>query len=162
MNPTPNNERPVIDTRKQTGTTPQQPGTAKICGLRLMTVKEILQHIRKDAQQAHDTLKSTSSQNDIHIVLGRIHGYQVDSRVSDHIKAFIDDLRGSACAVSLHDFTRTQMCDMLQQLIAMINVEISKEEHNERVQRMHKFFTVLAEHAEEVTTWCEQSGISLF
>ena len=132
------------------------------CGLRVMTMKEVLQKIQKDAQQAHNILKSTDSQDDIHIVLNRIHGYQVDCRVSARIKAFIDDLRGSACAVSLHDFTRTQMCEMLQQLITMLEDELAQEEHNERVQRMRKFFTVLAEHAEEVTTWCEQNGVSLF
>ena len=132
------------------------------CGLRVMTMKEVLQKIQKDAKQAHDILKNTDSQDDIHIVLNRIHGYQVDCRVSDRIKAFIDDLRGSACAFSLHDITRTRMCVLLQQLITMLEAELAQEEHNERVQRMRKFFTVLAEHAEEVTTWCEQSGISLF
>lgn len=160
MNQNNNNERPVIDKRSQTGLTPMD--NAKACGLRMMTMKEVLQHILKNAQQAHNTLKTTNSQDDIHIVLDKIHGYQVDYRVSERIKAFIGDLRGSASACQQHNFTRTQMCEMLQRLIGMLNEEIAQEEHNERVHRVRIFFTVLAEHAEDVTAWCEQSGVSLF
>ena len=142
-----NNERPIIDRR---------PHTDNSCGLRMLTMKEVLQNILKDAHQAHNVLEHTNSHDDIRIVLDKIHGYQVDSRVSQNIKSIIADIRGSVHAMRLHDITRSQMCDMLHKLIAILEEAIAQEEHNEEVEAVRTSFLFMAEHAEEFVDWLNQ------
>ena len=150
-----NTEQPIIDRRQHH----HQPIT---CGLQSMPIQEVLQHIQADAKKAHAILKVTNSQDDIHIVLDKIQKYQVDFRVSQQIKDFINILRNKASALSLHDITRDKMCELLQQLIAMLEEEISHEKHNEFARHLNELFTLMAKHSDEIATWCEQSGISLF
>lgn len=146
----------VIGERRQV--VPAKPADAKRCGLKLMPVKDILQIMQEDVVTAHQALSHAESAKTVRHILSEIYEYQVDDRIPAHIQHIVADLKGNVRAMHMNDYSRSQMCDDLAQLISALVNAIAEEEHKERVDSVRTIFLVIADHSEEVTRWLEEAN----
>lgn len=126
------------------------------CGLMLMPMKEVFEHMHADVLNAQNALAFAESAKAIRHILSEIYQYQVDSRVPEHIKHMIQDIKGSVHGMHMHDFTREQMCNNLAELVTTLEYAIAQEEHAEYVKGVRRFFMIMADHAEEIVSWLEE------
>lgn len=126
------------------------------CGVMLMPMKDVYEMMHEDAVNARNALAFADSAKSVRNVLSAIYGYHIDNRVSDHIKHMIQDIKGTVRSMHTHDYTREQMCNDLSVLVTALEDAIAQEEHNECVKSIRNIFLVMADHAEEITSWLEE------
>lgn len=126
------------------------------CGVMLMPMKDVYEMMHEDAVNARDALAFADSTKAIRNILSAIYGYQIDNRVQDHIKHMVQDIKGSVHSMHMNDYTREQMCNDLAVLVTALEDAIAQEEHAECVKSIRNIFMVMADHAEEITSWLEE------
>jgi len=122
----------------------------------LMPLKDVLQIMRDDAVTAHKALSTAGSSKTIRHILSEIYEYPVVERIPAHIQHIVADLKGNVRAMHMNDYSRSQMCDDLKKLVSALTAAIEEEEHKERVSSVRSIFLILADHADEITSWLEE------
>lgn len=81
--------------------------------------------------------------------------FSSDPVLDDGMKHFVADIVGTISAVKLHDYTRADLCEMLQHFLNLAEKKLSEEENactaESRIEKpnpLQKIFLFLAKHAE--------------
>lgn len=129
-------------------------------GVRLMPLKEVLSQMVGDVTIAWNALHSTESPREFRNILREISSYHVDSRIPENIQHMIQDIKGSAHAIRLGDYTRSQLCSDLIQLTNALNhaydLELQNEQRQENIENYRSFFYFMAEHSEAFVDWMNE------
>lgn len=119
----------------------------------LMPMKEVYQTMYGDFAITHVRLANASSAKEIRNILQKIYEYSVDNRVSEQIGNMLKDIKGSVRSMYMNDYTRSEICSDLRDLLSSLLNAIAEEECNKDAEDARRFFQFMADHAEEFVDW---------
>lgn len=83
--------------------------------------------------------------------------FSSDPVLDGEMNHFVADIVGTISAVKLHDYTRTDLCEMLQHFLNLAKKKLIEEEtarteqsHTEKPNPLRKLFLLLADLADEI------------
>lgn len=68
-----------------------------------------------------------------------------------NVQHFLADLIGTVESVKMHDYTRANLEQMLDEFVNSMSEEIAHAEENKNVEKLRALFENLANHAEEIS-----------
>ena len=122
--------------------------------IRMMTKKERYTKFRSDVEAVKAELKSASTSGATEEAIGRLAVLMEKSVTDSQLKDIIgwtEDVKGTVKSLRMHDCTRKEMVNLLDNMLTSVDSKIAAENDKETVEKMRKFFLACAEHAEEIS-----------
>ena len=123
------------------------------CGLKRMSRKERFFYLGKQTGEIKDELTSADTVESVSRVLNKLtylmNNVLNDSELSD-VKGISKDVYDTIESFKLHDFTRSELEEMLQKLLDKIEEVIEQEKQKEKARKLQELLLELAENAEEI------------